>query len=106
MNYFNQQGTLINTYMKRYTIRANSKYNVNSNIRIGENISFSVIDNTRIAELTEGSAIGHAYRQQTIIPVYDIHGNYGGSAGTELGNARSDKTMAELQSIMPNPYAG
>src|SRR3546814_526141 len=113
MNYFNQQGTLINTYMKRYTIRANSQYNVNSNIRIGENISFSVIDNPRIAELTEGSAIGHAYRQQPIIPVYDIHGNYGGSAGTELGNAlnpvaiqeRTSNNKANAYRIFGNEYA-
>ncbi|QEC53768.1 TonB-linked SusC/RagA family outer membrane protein [Anseongella ginsenosidimutans] len=95
MNYFNQEGTLINTYMKRYTIRANSQYNVSSNIRIGENISFSVIDNPRIAELTEGSGIGHAYRQQPIIPVHDIMGNYAGSAGTELGNARNPVAILE-----------
>ncbi|KAA6438608.1 TonB-dependent receptor [Dyadobacter flavalbus] len=88
-NYFNQQGTLINTYLKRYTIRANSQYNVGNHVRIGENIAFSVSDNPRVNALTEGSAIGMAFREQPIIPVYDIMGNYGGGFGQGLGNAEN-----------------
>lgn len=94
-NYYNQQGSLINTYMKRYTIRANSMYNVNSNIRVGENISFSLIDNPRIAALTEGSGIGYAMRQQPIIPVHDVMGNYAGSAGSDLGNSKNPVAILE-----------
>src|SRR5690606_6778876 len=33
LNYYNQEGTLINTYLKRYSIRANSTYNVSDNVR-------------------------------------------------------------------------
>jgi TonB-linked SusC/RagA family outer membrane protein len=91
-NYFNQEGTLLNTYLKRYSIRSNSFYNVSKHIRIGENLAFSVIDNPRIDALTEGSGIGMAFREQPIIPVYDIMGNYGGSFstnGAQLGNARN-----------------
>ncbi|MCE7065171.1 TonB-dependent receptor [Dyadobacter sp. CY326] len=87
LNYFNQQGTLINTYLKRYTIRANSQYNVNEHVRLGENIAFSVSDNPRINALTEGSAIGMAFREQPIIPVRDIMGNFAGGYGQGLGNA-------------------
>ena len=88
-NYFNQQGTLINTYLKRYTIRSNSQYNIRENIRVGENIAFSVSDNPRVNALQEGSAIGMAFREQTIIPVYDIAGNYAGGYGQGLGNANN-----------------
>lgn len=88
-NYFDQQGTLINTYLKRYTLRANSQYNVSDHIRIGENLAFSSVDNPNIDILTEGSAIGMAFRQQPIIPVYDINGNYAGSFGAGLGNAKN-----------------
>ena len=88
-NYFNQQGTLINTYLKRYTIRSNSQYNIGEHIRIGENLAFSVSDNPRVNALTEGSAIGMAFREQPIIPVYDINGNYGGGYGQGLGNANN-----------------
>jgi TonB-linked SusC/RagA family outer membrane protein len=91
-NYFNQEGTLKNTYMKRYSIRSNSSFNISQHVRIGENLTYSLIDNPQIDALTEGSGIGMAFREQTIIPVYDIKGNYGGSYstnGAQLGNARN-----------------
>lgn len=95
LNYFNQQGTLINTYNKRYTIRSNSQYNVSKHIRIGENLGYSVTDNPRIANLDEGSAIGFAFREQPIIPVRDINGNYAGSFGKDLGNADQPVALQE-----------
>lgn len=96
--YFNQEGTLIDTYLKRYSLRSNSSYNVTKNIRVGENIEFSVIDNPQIDALTEGSAIGMSFREQPIIPVYDIMGNYAGSFGSngaQLGNARNPVAIQE-----------
>ncbi|WP_157136690.1 SusC/RagA family TonB-linked outer membrane protein [Galbibacter orientalis] len=89
LNYFDQEGSLMNTYLKRYTIRANTTYNIGKNVRIGENMSFTIRDNPQIDALTEGSAIGMAFRQQPIIPVYDIMGNYAGSFGNGLGNAKN-----------------
>ncbi|UGU17631.1 TonB-dependent receptor [Sinomicrobium kalidii] len=89
LNYFDQEGTLKNTYLKRYTIRANATYNIGENVRIGENISFTIRDNPQIDALTEDSAIGMAFRQQPIIPVHDIMGNYAGSFGSGLGNAKN-----------------
>jgi TonB-linked SusC/RagA family outer membrane protein len=37
LNYFNQQGTLIETYLKRYSARVNTTFNLNNKIRVGEN---------------------------------------------------------------------
>lgn len=102
-NYFNQQGVLTNTYLKRYTLRANSSYNLGKHVRIGENIAYSIrrspqssertldggLANDGIGELDEGNAIGMSFRQAPIIPVYDIMGNFAGSAGGGLGNARN-----------------
>ncbi|HVI48099.1 MAG TPA: TonB-dependent receptor [Chitinophaga sp.] len=87
--YFNQQGTLKNTYNKRYSVRANSSFNVTDHIRVGENLEYSVINNPQIGILAEGSGIGMAFREMPIIPVYDIKGNYAGSFGKGLGNARN-----------------
>ena len=89
MNYLNQQGTLTNTFLKRYTLRANSTFNINKRIRIGENLAFSLRENPQVNTLTEGSAIGMARRMQPIIPVYDIMGNYGGGYGGILGVAQN-----------------
>ena len=88
-NYFNQQGTLINTYDKRYTFRANSLFRLGERVRIGENLSYSIIQNPQSDILTEGSAIGMAMRENPMIPVYDIMGNYAGSKGGDLGNAKN-----------------
>ena len=95
MNYLNQEGTLTNTYLKRYTLRTNSQFNVNKRIRIGENIAFSLMDNPRVGTLSEGSAIGMARRQQPIIPVYDIMGNYAGGSGGILGVSWNPVAMLE-----------
>lgn len=102
-NYFNQEGVLMNTYLKRYTLRANSSYNLGKHVRIGENIAYSIrrspqssertldggLANDGIGELDEGNAIGMSFRQAPIIPVYDIMGNFAGSSGGGLGNARN-----------------
>ena len=39
--YLNQQGTLINTYLKRFTVRINTEFNLLNNLRIGENLQLS-----------------------------------------------------------------
>ncbi|MBV8255305.1 MAG: TonB-dependent receptor [Chitinophaga sp.] len=111
--YFNQQGTLTNTYNKRYAVRANTNFNVTDHIRVGENMEYSVISNPQIGALTEGSGIGMAFREMPIIPVYDIKGNYAGSGSKGLGNSRnpvaiqdrfgSTKTLANR--LLGNVYA-
>ena len=89
LNYFDQKGTLENSYLKRYTMRVNTIYNITDQIRIGENLSFAIRENPQFNDLTEGSAVGMAFRQQPIIPVRDIRGNFAGSFGQGLGNARN-----------------
>ncbi|WP_161973340.1 TonB-dependent receptor [Arcticibacter tournemirensis] len=95
MNYFNQEGTLLETYFKRYSVRANTSYKVGKNIRIGENLEYSIVNNPQIAGLTGDNAIGHAFREQPIIPVRDIMGNYAGSYGGNLGDAYNPVAMLE-----------
>ncbi|MCE7042595.1 TonB-dependent receptor [Dyadobacter sp. CY312] len=94
-NYFNQQGTLLNTYLKRYTLRSNTQFNVNKHVRIGENLAIALMDNPRSGILEEGGGIGMAYRMQPIIPVHDIRGNYAGSFGSGLGNAANPVAIRE-----------
>ncbi|HWK03383.1 MAG TPA: TonB-dependent receptor [Puia sp.] len=91
LNYFNQQGTLINTYLKRYTLRVNTTYKIGNRVRVGENLAYAVTDNPQAngGILVEGSAIGYAMRENPIIPVYDIQGNFAGSAPKGLNNPRN-----------------
>lgn len=96
--YMNQRGTIIHTGFERYTFRANTNFLFfKDRLRIGENFQFSrvkangvgVNPNTAGDYQGEGSAIGFAYRIQTIIPVYDEMGNFAGTRGDKLGNAQN-----------------
>ncbi len=86
LGYFNQQGTLQETYLKRYSAKINTTFNVKKNIRVGENAYIYFKSNPQIGYFSE-NVINYDYREQPIIPVYDIKGNYAGSNGPELGNA-------------------
>jgi len=70
-------------------MRVNTIFNITDNVRVGENLSFAIRENPQIGALSEGSAIGMAFREQPIIPVRDINGNFAGSFGQGLGNARN-----------------
>jgi TonB-dependent starch-binding outer membrane protein SusC len=95
VNYLDQEGTLMNTFRQRLGLRANTSFNIGDNIRIGENLSYTVSESPQVASLTEGSAIGMAYRSQSIIPVYDIMGNYAGTHGSNLGNSANPVAMMD-----------
>jgi len=89
LNYFNQNGIIDFTGYKRYSVRANTNFVVKNKIRIGENIQLSYIDKHGFTNQDEGNAISMAYRMQPIVPVYDIKGNFAGTRGSNLGNARN-----------------
>lgn len=89
MNYFNQQGTLMGTYLKRYSARINTTFNIKNNIRVGENLYIYNRTNPQIPNQSEGNAISMTYREQPIIPVFDINGGFAGTAAKGLGNAQN-----------------
>ncbi|NBC05112.1 MAG: SusC/RagA family TonB-linked outer membrane protein, partial [Bacteroidetes bacterium] len=95
LNYINQEGTLLRTYNERYTLRVNTQFNLKDNIRIGQNASIAVWENPQSGSLDEGTATGMVYRQQPIIPVYDIAGNFAGNFGAPLGNASNPVAQRE-----------
>ncbi|MDI9337327.1 MAG: TonB-dependent receptor [Alphaproteobacteria bacterium] len=112
LNYFNQQGIVIHTNYERYQARINTEYIIKKVVRIGENVSLSYSRNTGINNQQEGNPINIANRQKTIIPVYDIGGNFAGTRGQDLGstsNPVADLTWAKDNSnknyrIIGNAY--
>lgn len=91
LNYYNQKGIMIYTGFKRYSARANTEFNVSKRIRAGENLQ--VAYGERIGQpsgnQSESNPISFAYRMQPIIPVYDIMGNFAGTKGGDLDNAKN-----------------
>jgi len=78
LGYLDQQGTLLNTYLKRFTARINTIFSVDDKIRIGENLQLSYRDNPRIASQQgpNDNEIFGTFTSQTILPVYDIKGGW------------------------------
>ncbi len=96
-NYFDQQGIMQYTSFKRYSLRANTEFNVSKKIRVGENLQVAYAE--RIGQTggnqSESNPVSFAYRLQPFIPVYDIKGYYAGTAGDPaLSNSRNP--IAEL----------
>jgi TonB-linked SusC/RagA family outer membrane protein len=88
--YTDQQGTLIDTYNKRYQARFNTNFNISDHFRVGESAQMYYLNNpNQFSNQNEGNALSMSYRMEPQIPVYDIKGNYGGTwdGPTQLGNA-------------------
>ena len=98
VNYMNQDGTLIHNYLRRYSARINTLFNVKNNIRIGENAYFSYKKNPGylgLPGINNANSINAAYRMPGIVPVYDIKGNFAGGGSQSLGNAPNPVAIME-----------
>jgi TonB-linked SusC/RagA family outer membrane protein len=89
LSYLDQEGTLINTYNKRYSARVNTTFAVKDHVRVGENLWVFWRQNPGVVagNQNEGNSISLAYRMPPIIPVYDIMGNYAGTHSFTINNA-------------------
>ena len=115
-DFFDQDAILIYSYFRRYTLRVNTEFNVKKNIRIGQNLQVRTQNDNTVANNGnngEGTELGHAYRNQPIIPVYDIMGNFAGSRAPNLGNAnnpvansfRRKENRGQSLNVFGNVYA-
>jgi TonB-linked SusC/RagA family outer membrane protein len=86
LGYYDQQGVVINTFLKRYTLRANTQFNIKDRVRIGENVQVFYRKRPGFTNLSEGNAISMAYRMNPIVPVYDEMGNYAGTRAPGTNN--------------------
>jgi len=91
LNYFDQKGIMQHTGYKRYSLRANTEFNINKRVRIGENFTVAYDEriNQRNGNQSESNPISFVYRQQPFIPVRDIMGNWGGTYSAGLDNSRN-----------------
>ncbi len=98
LGYFDQTGIVLATYKKKYTLRANTEFNIANRVKIGENLQVLYGENPMITNGNEGNAISYSYRENPIIPVYDIKGNFAGTAAKGFNNPENpvaDQVRAE-----------
>lgn len=89
LGYLDNQGIAKFQYQKRYMLRANTQFSVGDHIRVGENAYLYYTQNPRFGNQGEGSPFSVAFREDAIIPVYDIMGNFAGTKSQGLGNAQN-----------------
>lgn len=112
-DYFDQKGIVLFNYFKRYTARVNTEFNIKKNIRIGQNLQISTSQGNGAGLNDEGTEIANSYRAQTIVPVYNINGDWAGSRGANLGQGnnpvatryRSKDNQGNNYGIFGNMYA-
>ena len=98
LGYLDQKGIIKYTSFKKYTVRSNVQYSgFDNHLRFGTNLQFSRTEGIGFATNTSSagnyqqvySPVGNVYKIQTIIPVYDIMGNFAGARGATLGDAKN-----------------
>jgi TonB-dependent starch-binding outer membrane protein SusC len=105
-NYMDQQGTLIETSLKRYSVRINTNFSLaDDHIHIGENAFIFYKTNPGYLNapgVNSTNSINSAYQLPNIVPVYDITGNYAGGISHGLGNASNAVAIQDRQANNQN----
>jgi TonB-dependent starch-binding outer membrane protein SusC len=103
IGHFDQRSMLLNNGFKRTTLRANTEFTIKDRIKIGENLQVLYAQRQgTFGNQSEGNEVSMAYRMQPIVPVYDIAGNFAGTLGNNLGNAKNP--VALLTRAKDNGY--
>ncbi len=113
--YLNQQGTLIETFFRRVSIRANSEFK-RGRFTFGENLSLARSNGLgqNGGNQSEQNTLSQILKAQAIVPVFDISGvNYGGGKANGLSNGgnpvaaqiRQRDNIGTFYKILGNAYA-
>ncbi|QIP17347.1 TonB-dependent receptor [Spirosoma aureum] len=96
LNYFNQDGIVIENFYKRYSARINTEFTLKKNIRIGQNLQVYTSQANTAANNTEASELALARYILPIVPLYTIReGDFAGTKGNGLGTADNPVAVRE-----------
>lgn len=100
-NYMDQDGTLIDTKLQRYGVRANTNFSlIDDHLHIGENFYAYYKSNPGYLNalgVNSTNSINAAFQIPNIIPVHDIAGNYAGTIAIGTGNAWNPVAIQQTQ---------
>lgn len=104
--YLDQQGIIVNSYYKRYTVRANNTRKINNFLELGTNISFTTADNRLARTNTEvAGVITSAISFNPTNPLFDPEKDSGFSEdfSSGLGNpylgVHAEKNILETTNV-------
>ncbi|MFV8343033.1 SusC/RagA family TonB-linked outer membrane protein [Flavobacterium sp. XS2P39] len=96
LGYFNQEGIIKHTGFERYSARFNSNYTVNDFLTIGENFTASYTEQVATGtNISLGSIVYDALQFPSIVPVYDVNGNFAGNPINDISNPLGNLTRAK-----------
>jgi TonB-linked SusC/RagA family outer membrane protein len=103
LSYYNQEGVLLNTGMKRYSLRSNNEYRPNTRFKVGLNLAptYQIDHNTR--GYTDGSRqiIGNATSSSPMKPIRNADGSYVSRVST-FGMLGLNNPVQQLENLNGN----
>ncbi|MAZ27755.1 MAG: SusC/RagA family TonB-linked outer membrane protein [Cytophagaceae bacterium] len=108
--FFNQEGVVLNSDYRRYSIRMNLDYDLSDNVRVGFNVAPAyIIDNIPPTDGDRGTGIlFNALHTWPIMPIYDesgeltIQNNLPGSTGNIFNYANWIRSAQEIKNETKN----
>ncbi|RAJ08555.1 TonB-linked SusC/RagA family outer membrane protein [Chitinophaga skermanii] len=98
--YLDQQGIVIGSYFKRYSVRANIDGQVNSWLKVGTNVTASrTNENITVNDLKEG-IVSLALQQAPDLAVYNMDGSWAGPLAGKDDGEGSENPVAKALSIL------
>jgi TonB-linked SusC/RagA family outer membrane protein len=96
--YLNQDGTMDYTYFKRYSARLNSRFTPGKKFTFGESLSVAVSESVgqQGGSQNEQNTVTQTMLMNSIVPVYDVGGNYAGAKTNGFSNAKNPVAFAKL----------
>lgn len=104
--YYNENGLIVNSYFKRYSVRINSEHKLGKRLKIGENMQLTYKQSAGPDTYSSQTGlIFSALRFNPAIPVRNPDGSYGSSkASNELGDINNPVYTAETTDAWSKTY--
>lgn len=86
--YLDNEGTVLATNFKRYSVRVNTEFWPKDWLKIGENLTISYTQGVGVGgnNHNPGGFLADLYRRSPLVPMFDIAGNYSGAKGFPTNN--------------------
>jgi TonB-linked SusC/RagA family outer membrane protein len=111
MGYFDDNGTLLNSYFKRLALRVNTDFKIKPWLRVGENVEFSYTTNNTLntSNLANNQGnfnddITNIWRLSPLLPTHDIAGNVTGTNGVSSILGGSNPLISRAASVNSKSY--
>lgn len=104
--YYNENGLIVNSYFKRYSVRFNSEHKLGKRFKVGENMQLTYKQSAGPDTYSSQTGlIFSALRFNPAIPVHNPDGSYGSSkASNELGDINNPVYTAETTDAWTKTY--